>query len=151
MKWSDTDCIHPKTAKWNNLNFHPLEDVSHYRDPLLQMGEKYSYSPNLGATVVIKAPHLVAPFLLWHDYIGSLSCFASLSPTVHTQSIYYRVITRYETALHPLMALKRDLLLVNRHRPNIAIFSKIASFALNAAGGDDWLKLNIRYLYDCWG
>ena len=37
------------------------------------------------------------------------------------------------------MALTRDLLLHFRHRPN-AIFSNIASFALKAAGGDDWLK-----------
>ena len=41
------------------------------------------------------------------------------------------------------MALKRDLLLDFRHRPN-AIFSNTASFALKAAGGDDWLKRNIH-------
>ena len=46
------------------------------------------------------------------------------------------------------MALKRDLLLFNHHRLN-AIFSNIASFALNAAGGDDWLKINIRHETPC--
>ena len=28
-------------AKLNNLNFHPLEVVSRYRDPQLQVGENY--------------------------------------------------------------------------------------------------------------
>ena len=46
------------------------------------------------------------------------------------------------------MALKRDLLLDSRHLPN-AIFSKIASFALKAAGGDDWLKRNIHHKTPC--
>ena len=27
----------------NNLNFHPLEDVSRYRDPQLQVGKNHSY------------------------------------------------------------------------------------------------------------
>ena len=44
------------------------------------------------------------------------------------------------------MALKRDLLLDFPHSPN-AIFSNIASFALKAAGGDDWLKRNETPLY----
>ena len=35
------------------------------------------------------------------------------------------------------MALKRD--------PFVAIFSNIASFACKAAGGDGWLKINIRH------
>ena len=39
--------IDPWTAKLNNLNFHPLEVVSRYRDPQLQVGENYSYSFNL--------------------------------------------------------------------------------------------------------
>ena len=63
----------------------------------------------------------------------------SMSPTVH--SPYSRKRARCETAPHPFMALKIDLLLDFRHRPN-AIFSNIASFALKAAGGDDWLKKN---------
>ena len=46
------------------------------------------------------------------------------------------------------MALKRDLLVDNRHRPN-AIFSNIASFALKAAGSDDWLKINRRHEASC--
>ena len=28
-------------AKLNNLNFHPLEVLSRYRDPQLQVGENY--------------------------------------------------------------------------------------------------------------
>ena len=46
------------------------------------------------------------------------------------------------------MALKRDLLLDFSNRPN-AIFSNIASFALKAAGGDDWLKRNIHHETPC--
>ena len=65
-----------------------------------------------------------------------------MSPTVH--SPYNRKRTRCETVPHPFMALKRDLLLEFRHRPN-AIFSNIASFALKAAGGDEWLKRNIHH------
>ena len=30
-------------TKLNNFNFHPLEDVSRYRNPQLQVGENYSY------------------------------------------------------------------------------------------------------------
>ena len=30
-----------------NVNFHPLEVVSRYRDPQLQVGENYSYKFNL--------------------------------------------------------------------------------------------------------
>ena len=32
-----------KPDELNNLNFHPLEAVSYYRDPQLQVSEKYSY------------------------------------------------------------------------------------------------------------
>ena len=46
------------------------------------------------------------------------------------------------------MALKRDLLPDFRHRPN-AIFSNIASFALKATGGDDWIKRNIHHETPC--
>ena len=35
--------FHSSTAKLNELNFHPLEVVSRYRDPQLQVGENYSY------------------------------------------------------------------------------------------------------------
>ena len=42
------------------------------------------------------------------------------------------------------MDLKSDLLVDNGHRPNV-IFSNIASFALKAAGSDDWLKINSRH------
>ena len=31
------------SAKFNNYNFHPLEAVSRYRDPQVQVGENYSY------------------------------------------------------------------------------------------------------------
>ena len=30
-------------AELNNLNFHPLEVVSRYRDPQLHVGENYAY------------------------------------------------------------------------------------------------------------
>ena len=34
--------VNPLTAKLFNLNFHPLEVVSHWRDPQLQVSENYS-------------------------------------------------------------------------------------------------------------
>ena len=37
-KW----CFNPLTAKLFNLNFHPLEVVSRWRDPQLQVSENYS-------------------------------------------------------------------------------------------------------------
>ena len=46
------------------------------------------------------------------------------------------------------MALKGNLFRDSRHRPN-DIFSNIASFALKGAGGDDWLKINIRHETPC--
>ena len=33
------------------LNFHPLEVVSRYRDPQLQVGENYSYLFNLSTNI----------------------------------------------------------------------------------------------------
>ena len=38
------------TSKLNHLNFHPLELVSRYRDPQLQVGENYSHLFNLRKT-----------------------------------------------------------------------------------------------------
>ena len=35
--------INPYPAKLGHFNFHPLEVVSRYRDPQLQVGENYSY------------------------------------------------------------------------------------------------------------
>ena len=35
--------LNPKSTELNNLNFHPLEVVSRYRDPQLQVGENYSH------------------------------------------------------------------------------------------------------------
>ena len=34
--------FNPLVAKWINLNFHPLEIVSRWRDPQLQVSENYS-------------------------------------------------------------------------------------------------------------
>ena len=41
----------PNTAKLNNLNFHPLEVVSRYRDPQFQVGGNYSYLYNLNQNI----------------------------------------------------------------------------------------------------
>ena len=38
-------------ADLDNLNFHPLEVVSRYRDPQLQVGENYPYLLNLGVQI----------------------------------------------------------------------------------------------------
>ena len=35
--------FNPSPAKLTNLNFHPLEVVSRYHDPQLQVGENSSY------------------------------------------------------------------------------------------------------------
>ena len=40
--------INPLTAKLFNLNFHPLEAVSRWRDPQLQVSENYSAWQNGG-------------------------------------------------------------------------------------------------------
>ena len=37
------DIIHSLVAMSSDLMFHPLEVVSRYRDPQLQVGENYSY------------------------------------------------------------------------------------------------------------
>ena len=40
-----------KSAKLNNLNFHPLVVVSRYRDPQLHVAENYSYFFNLRTNI----------------------------------------------------------------------------------------------------
>ena len=37
----------PQSATLYNLNFHPLEVVSRYREPQLQVGENYRFLFNL--------------------------------------------------------------------------------------------------------
>ena len=41
----------PLTVKFFNLNFHPLEVLSRWRDPQLQVGGNYSYLTKLTSTV----------------------------------------------------------------------------------------------------
>ena len=45
MGWNWSWWIHfnPWSTKWNSAIFHPLEIVSRYRDPQLQVGENYWY------------------------------------------------------------------------------------------------------------
>ena len=43
--------IYPKSAKLDVLNFNPVEDVSRYRDPQLQVGENYSCLFNLRPSI----------------------------------------------------------------------------------------------------
>ena len=43
--------VDPYHAKLINLNFHPLEVVSRYRDPQLQVAENYSYMFNLSTHI----------------------------------------------------------------------------------------------------
>ena len=43
-------CINPYPAKLMYLNFHPLEVVSRYRDPQLQVGENFLCLFNLSTT-----------------------------------------------------------------------------------------------------
>ena len=45
------DGLNPFPAKSIYLNFHPLEAVSRYRDPQLQVGENYSYLFNLSTNI----------------------------------------------------------------------------------------------------
>ena len=42
LEFDNIDSINIGSAILNNLNFHPLEVVSRYRDPQLQVGENYS-------------------------------------------------------------------------------------------------------------
>ena len=41
------DSINPLPAKLSYLNFHPLQVVSRYHDPLLQVGGSYYYVFNV--------------------------------------------------------------------------------------------------------
>ena len=43
--------VNPYPAKLIYLNFHPLEVVSRYRDPQLQVAEKYTYLFNLSTNI----------------------------------------------------------------------------------------------------
>ena len=43
--------LNPYPAKLLYLNFHPLEVVSRYRDPQLQVAENYSYLFNLSSNI----------------------------------------------------------------------------------------------------
>ena len=43
--------IHPYSPKLIYLNFQPLEVVSRYRDPQLQVAENYSYLFNLSTNI----------------------------------------------------------------------------------------------------
>ena len=43
LSLNPSDCFNPLPATLSYLNFNPLEIVSRYRDPQLQLGEKYSY------------------------------------------------------------------------------------------------------------
>ena len=46
-KTQPVSIINPKSDKLNNLNFHPLEVVSRYRDPQLQVDENDPFLFNL--------------------------------------------------------------------------------------------------------
>ena len=41
-EWYTYLCNNPLTAKLFNMNFHPLQIVSRWRDPQLQVSENYS-------------------------------------------------------------------------------------------------------------
>ena len=43
--------INPYPPKLNYLNFQPLEVVSRYRDPQIQVAENYSYLFNMGTNI----------------------------------------------------------------------------------------------------
>ena len=54
--------VNPLTAKLFNLNFHPLEVVSRWRDPQLQVSENYSYLTKWRSTL-IKSCWLMSHFI----------------------------------------------------------------------------------------
>ena len=41
--YTDSTRVNPLGAALDNLNFHPLEGVSRFRDPHLQVGENYAF------------------------------------------------------------------------------------------------------------
>ena len=51
IKWLGAGSVNPLTAKFNNLNCHPLEAISRYRDPQLLVGDNFSYLINLGPNI----------------------------------------------------------------------------------------------------
>ena len=55
--------VSPLTAKLFNSNFHPLEVVSRWRDPQLQVSENYSDSTKLRSTL-FKSCWLMSHFIL---------------------------------------------------------------------------------------
>ena len=59
---SSSASFNPLTAKLINLNFHPLEVVSRWRDPQLQVSENYSDLTNWRSTV-FKYCWLVSHFI----------------------------------------------------------------------------------------
>ena len=59
----NTHIINPLTAKLFNLDFHPLEVVSRWRDPQLQVSENYSDLTKWGPTV-FKSCWLMSHFIL---------------------------------------------------------------------------------------
>ena len=54
--------INPLTAELFNLNFHPLEVVSRWRDPQLQVSENYSHLTNWRSTL-FKSCWLMSHFI----------------------------------------------------------------------------------------
>ena len=57
----------PWGATLQNLYFHPLEVVSRYRDPQVQVGENYPYLLNLGLNICKSQflnPHSISKLLI---------------------------------------------------------------------------------------
>ena len=70
--WVYTCLFNPCSAKLNNLNFHPLEVVSRYRDPQLQVGENYSY-------LFILRPNICKSWFLSSHFILNISDLVGLT------------------------------------------------------------------------
>ena len=74
--------FNPLTAKLFNLNFHPLEVVSHWRDPQLQVSENYSDLTKWRSTL-FKSCWLVPHFFLTIFKMWYLMCWEKMKTRIY--------------------------------------------------------------------
>ena len=83
--------FNPLPVRFFNLNFHPLEDASRYRDPQLQVGKNYSYlftlRPNTNEFLLIKHLFISQKKLVFSwmkRYWKRVESCSPLMPTIHS-------------------------------------------------------------------
>ena len=69
--------IHPLTAKLSDRNFHPLEVVSPYRDPQLQVNKDYTYLFTLRSNIRCNGYDLLTQIIV--TYMAAVSNIESIT------------------------------------------------------------------------